>query len=554
MGGLIISKNRIVKTCYLGVIVFLILISIKSALSIPPLPTEFYGSAKLYGLPAPSGTVITAYDSRGNVCGRFVIKNLGYYGTLTCRGADENYGDLGPIENEQIYFKVGAFPATILDSLNQTLSYSRWHSGTFSEVNLISPPLVCGDGFCDRGFENCVNCPEDCGECTSPPSKPPSGGSGSGGGSSGTGGSGSASTGRPQESSSVEEALCEEKWVCSEWSECFPNGTKIRECIDLNNCNTTKNMPDIILPCIYEEKIIVNETIIEDFTNQTIEKEEPTRIISVCSLRLGLLSWPSIIFYLIIFSVITLRLARLSFTLKLLEKNKKLEDIKKAIAKYKAITKAKIFVTIFLIISIIIYLYHYFFALCPKEYFENLWLLILLLMISPILIAFLIKLFSYDEARKIRRVKLLFNTHYKSIQSLVKIANQELLRTESEISNDIYQLGQNKELSQALYKAPELYNIYKDMLKLYLIYKENKDAQDLEKDLQANIERLKSDKPFESFASNYPEIKRVISNLYLLGKAYESKQMLTKELENLKNLIENQKSTKSDSTANQNPK
>jgi hypothetical protein len=161
-------------------------------------------------------------------------------------------------------------------------------------------------------------------------------------------------------------------------------------------------------------------------------------------------------------------------------------------------------------------------------------------MISPLIIAGFIKFFGYDEARKIRRVKLLYNTHYKSIQNLIKIANQELLRTESEIANDIYQLGQNTDLSEALSKAPELLEIYKDMLKLYLIYKENKDAKGLEEDLLINIERLKSDKQFEAFASDYPEIKRVISNLYLLGKAYESKQLLTKGLKEIEVSIEHQ--------------
>ncbi len=552
MGRLTSKPNQASLFC-IALAFLLLLILPKFALSIPPLPTEYYGFARLYGMPAPPGTPITAYDSRGNMCGKFLVENLGYYGTMTCRGADENYGDLGPIENEQIYFKVGTFPATVLNATNQTFNFSRWYSGTFMEVNLVSPPLVCGDGFCDRSFESCVTCPEDCGECPVTPDKPPSqGGSGEGGGDSSAGGAGSDFGSGVPESLPIEEALCEEKWVCSEWSECFPNGTKVRECIDLNNCNTTENMPDIILPCIYEEKIVFNETPIHNYTNRTVEEERPLGIISKCELRLGFFSLPSIVFYLIIFCVITLRIARLHFRLKLLEKNKKLDEIKKAVLKYKAITNSKIFIAIFLIISVIIYLYHYFFALCPKEYFENLWLLIFLLMLSPLVIAIFIKFFTYDEAQKIRRVRLLFNTHYVSIKNLIKIANQELLRTESEIANDIYQLGQNSELSEALSKAPELFEIYKDMLKLYLIYKENKDAKGLEEDLLINIERLRSDKPFEAFALSYPELKRIISNLYLLGKAYESKQMLSKELMEIENSIVKQNKQNKQSKKNDN--
>lgn len=45
--------------------------------------------------------------------------------------------------------------------------------------------------------------------------------------------------------------ICEEKWNCSEWSPCFPNGTQIRKCIDLNKCGTTKKKPEEIRSCKY---------------------------------------------------------------------------------------------------------------------------------------------------------------------------------------------------------------------------------------------------------------------------------------------------------------
>lgn len=42
---------------------------------------------------------------------------------------------------------------------------------------------------------------------------------------------------------------CEENWVCSDWVECFLNGTKIKTCNDTNACNTTINIPPLIKDC-----------------------------------------------------------------------------------------------------------------------------------------------------------------------------------------------------------------------------------------------------------------------------------------------------------------
>jgi len=51
--------------------------------------------------------------------------------------------------------------------------------------------------------------------------------------------------------SNTSKKKCIEKWNCSEWSECYPNNTQYRICIDLSNCNTTKNKPLEIKTCEY---------------------------------------------------------------------------------------------------------------------------------------------------------------------------------------------------------------------------------------------------------------------------------------------------------------
>jgi hypothetical protein len=54
---------------------------------------------------------------------------------------------------------------------------------------------------------------------------------------------------------------CEEDWNCSEWTECMPEGTKTRVCIDLNDCGTTKNKPLDSITCYYEQPVEPEECI-----------------------------------------------------------------------------------------------------------------------------------------------------------------------------------------------------------------------------------------------------------------------------------------------------
>ena len=36
-------------------------------------------------------------------------------------------------------------------------------------------------------------------------------------------------------------SICREQWQCSEWSECYPDGTQFRKCEDLNKCTEQYN-------------------------------------------------------------------------------------------------------------------------------------------------------------------------------------------------------------------------------------------------------------------------------------------------------------------------
>ena len=163
----------------------------------PPFPTVFYGAVYERNAPAAAGSIVQAWYN-GTPCDTFVVTNKGYYGVLSCPGDDPGTAiQDGAAPGEAITFTLnGALTAIISGDATFTAK-------SFKEVNISHPLPVCGDGFCDRFFENVYNCPFDCRNGTSPPNQttnqstnqsinvttnqtgnvtPPSGGGGGGGG------------------------------------------------------------------------------------------------------------------------------------------------------------------------------------------------------------------------------------------------------------------------------------------------------------------------------------------------------------------------------------
>ena len=94
-------------------------------------------------------------------------------------------------------------------------------------------------------------------------------------------------------SSSGRGSFCSPDWNCTEWSECYPNGTMTRECVDLEECGFAK--PKTTDECNYTAPVIqeveeeeeestspsspapeVNETEVEENTTQEVQQEEDT--------------------------------------------------------------------------------------------------------------------------------------------------------------------------------------------------------------------------------------------------------------------------------------
>lgn len=522
------------------------------AYAYPPLPTEIYGIARYYNSYILPGTIISVYDSENNICGSFravnTSWNASYFGVLTCRGEDEYAA--GPTEGEVLSFRIGNAPASAVVNTagnnSELFNYSQvsvtWESGTFKEVIIVAPPLICGDSYCDS-FESCKVCVDDCGEC------PTGGGNTSSNTSSNTstGGTGGAGGGAPGESTAgeaggadegealeeeEEELFCEEDWMCGDWQECLPINMQFRDCIDLNDCGTSESMPEINQFCEYKgDSKVINET----YGNKSSSgpRVESPALISVCKEKLPLFSIPSLVFIVLIILIILIAELDYRKRLKKIEGDSSLDELKKLELRYFEKRKKIIFFVVIFILGVIVYLYHYFFFICRDKYVFYLWLLASGILMTPVIVHLLIELSIFSDSEKNKRVSVLNDIHYRHFELLLEIADKELVVAEKGIVDRLYELEQKKEFNKLILGDKIIKKIYDDMNKLFNLYKTLKNPMFVEKDLLESIRKLDEDEEFVNASKQYPELMAIKSNLSLLYAAYEYKQTIYDELANI---------------------
>ena len=95
--------------------VSLLTISVQAQISPTPYFTSFYDDASTYnGEPLPVGTIITAFDQSGVLCGADTVHTLGNYGFMPVYGDDPGSPeDEGAVDAETIVFKINGKTATV---------------------------------------------------------------------------------------------------------------------------------------------------------------------------------------------------------------------------------------------------------------------------------------------------------------------------------------------------------------------------------------------------------------------------------------------------------
>ena len=534
-------KNRIKNfgTALFSVsFILILLILATSVFAHPPLPTEFYGKAQIFNQPAASGTVIKAYDSSNNICGTFTITKVGYYGVLSCNGKDTNGTGLGPTENESITFKINTYVASLLPNDNVSNdSTVTWSSGEYKYVSVVAPVLVCGDGFCDNR-ESCSTCVVDCGTCPSGTGDTGStsggGGSSSSSGSSSSTSSGSAiSSGFPQQNG-LQAAACEESWTCLEWSSCYANGTMDRSCKDLNECGTTKYKPNLVENCTFinQTRPTSNETTPQINETPSKPKKENPALISTCDQKMNPLSAPSVVFIALFLAILISSIIDLVFKIRKIRKQKKKDEDNIGLLEkeFQYRKETYIFMIVVSVMSAIVYFYHFFFYLCEDKYLGQLWFLGVLILVAPLFIHFIINLMKYHESEKLTKLKLLKDTHYQHFKKMIEITNNHLDEAEERIIKSIDALEEKEDFHKLLEELPEVSYIYKDMNKLFELYKLKKNSSSIEKDLLLNIDTLSKDDYFKRDIKEHPELNDFKTDLVLLFNMYKTKQELYDEI------------------------
>jgi hypothetical protein len=556
------NKKHIFGIIYFMVLCAILLVVSLSAIMVsahPSLPTEFYGTVRSYN--APGTGVVKVYAGAIN-CGTFTIINSGYYGVLSCMGQDTDSSNItGGIDGQTITFRYNNNPVTIRGDTNFT-------SGAFKLVNITFPIVFCGDSFCDA-LESCGDCPQDCQACnatgnvsqnvtgnvTSNETTPPGPGTGGGGGGAGGGGKGGLG-GAGAVGGATGEFSCTESWTCINWSDCSILGIRNRTCSDSNNCATYNTKPKEIEECKYvgtcfdnlinchdgkcEEGIDCNgpcekkcPTIEQPLFNVSIKV--PTFEIPrhVCERHINFNNSALLLFLIIIFTSLIGRLIYTKIYIYSSRKSEKMTPLERA----KKITSAKrktiIFVITVISLTIVSLLYCYYFLLCPSDFFEYSWLLIVVIILIPFVIHAIMKKFEYNESKHVYKSKRLDDVHYQSLVKMIELENNMLSDEENAIANKLYELSKKDEFKDLLEADQNLKDIYQNLVKLYSDYKDKKNPFNIERNVCDEIDALDSDVLFKSSISKHPEMAHLFDRLKKIYSQYEEKQKLYDKLDEL---------------------
>ena len=450
------------------------------------------------------------------------------------------------------------FTPTLANVGNHTINISV-SDGLLIDYEVIHFRIVrgpyCGDGVCDVG-ENCYNCPEDCGPCPSVPTVPGTG--------EGEGVEGETEIGRR-----IYPSVCHERWECTDWSECYPEGYQTRRCIDLNKCGTTKKKPDERQECIYigtcsdgiqnchdglcEEGIDCGgpckpcptppscfdgiQNCHDGLCEEGIDCGGPC---PPCEIKkyakipflekpLCIAGYPWIL--LILVSIImTLTTAGDRIYIKKITK-REIKEYRKKMLRYRKV-RHRLYAlsiaacSIILIISFFIYLNQ-----CKEASWLFYFWVPLVIILGVTTLTYLNKKWKYDEFRKKREEKRLIETDKREKESLIKIEEKTLLKLELNIGRKIYNSISLLEFNE------DIINLFKDIYRS--IRNLTKIREDILKSLETSqetkelINKLNSDEILINISKKYFEFSEILNNIKNLSRELAKKRIKDKKINNL---------------------
>lgn len=408
----------------------------------------------------------------------------------------------------------------------------------------------CGDTRCSI-YETCITCPEDCGECVQPSA-----------GVTAAAESGGAAESQRSELQQIEKEECIENWNCTEWSECYENGTQTRSCTDLNNCGTNNDKPaterecehgscfDNIQNChdgVCEEGIDCGgpcapcrifgeeEAYAEPFEeipkavcgNGVCELGENCQCPKDCR-DASLFPWW--LFLLIILGVTILMIIANSITYYL--ENKQGEH-----ARYEEFRERSYQTWIAAVVFIfIIAVYCYWLWWCWPY-------IVSALIITVVLITLLLLLISgvytyktrYDESKKREKLAKLMQMHIRQLKELIEIQGKLVQKIENRYVRKVYELY--KAGDELLRKVPEVTKIYNTIRELQKKREKQEPIFENEKIIVAEVSTLEEKESFISMLNENAvlqelddELKHIISYLVKKHSLIEKVQRIRRVL------------------------
>ena len=550
---------KISKSIWIWSILMILITGV--VLAYPSLPTEFYGRITSFNANV-SGGVVQAYV--GNVsCGTFSIVNSGFYGVLSCLGKDtENINSSGGLSGSNITFTYNGMPTT-------TRGDATFNLGVFKFVNITHPVVVCGDFFCDA-LEDCSSCSFDCGPCNSTGgsngnstgnqtgNQTTGSGSGSGssggGGGGGGGGAGGGGGGGGQFGATPSFPPCTERWACGNWTDCSLIGVQLRNCTDSSHCGTYDTKPKEVQDCAYEGNCfdsIINchngkceegvdcggpcdtkcPSVEQPIGNITIKFPKLELPKKVCERHVDFKDESIWIFLLIVLLSLIIRYVYTSYKIYLWREDDTLAPLDRARRINSAKRKNLLFAMTLFFLTLVSFLYSYYFLLCPTDFLNYSWLLIILLLLIPLVIHTIMRKFEYSSGEHLDKSRKLDDIHYQNIVRMIEMENDILADEENAIANRLYELSKKRDFSELMEKNAALKDIYKNLVKLYTEYREKKNPFGLEKDVVDDIDVLENDALFKKEIENHAELKHLYERLKKLYSQYEEKQKLYDKLD-----------------------